>query len=98
MDRQVAPRVVRIALLVGALGAGLAQDARSEETRPFGQLADWLRLSGELRGRVELSHALNKYISWTVFYAHAFGGTVMERFFRGQSNADYAFVELNARF
>jgi hypothetical protein len=53
-------------------------------------------LANVIEGSV--SHTVNTYFSWTVFYAHAFGGAVIERFFRGQSDADYAFVEFTARF
>jgi hypothetical protein len=53
-------------------------------------------LANVVQGSV--SHTLNKYVSWSVFYAHAFGGAVIERFFRGQADADYGFVEVTARF
>jgi hypothetical protein len=53
-------------------------------------------LANVIEGSV--SHSLNKYVSWSIFYAHAFGGSVIKRFFRGQSDADYGFVELTGRF
>jgi Alginate export len=45
-----------------------------------------------------LSHTFNKYFSGNVYYGHAFGSSVIERFFRGQSHADYFFADLTARF
>lgn len=44
------------------------------------------------------SHAVTPSFSWNAYYGHAFGGGVLERFFRGKADADYAFVELLARF
>jgi hypothetical protein len=45
-----------------------------------------------------LSHTVNRYFSWNVYYGHAFGGGVVRRFFRGQDDADYAFAEFTAKF
>jgi hypothetical protein len=44
------------------------------------------------------SHAVNQYFSWNAYYGHAFGGEVMSRFFRGQDDADYGFLEFTAKF
>lgn len=45
-----------------------------------------------------LSHTFSKYFSGNVYYGHAFGSSVIERLFMGQSDADYFFAELTARF
>jgi hypothetical protein len=45
-----------------------------------------------------VSQVLTPYFSWNAYYGHAFGGGVIERFFRGKPDADYAFVEFLAKF
>ncbi len=45
-----------------------------------------------------LSHTFNKYFSGNVYYGHAFGSSVIERLFKEQSDADYFFADLTARF
>lgn len=44
------------------------------------------------------AHTVTPHVSWNVYYGHAFGGGVLDRFFRSKSDADYAFLELTAKF
>lgn len=47
---------------------------------------------------VTFTHDVNQHFSWKAFYGHAFGGAVLDRFFRGKSDADYAYLEFTAKF
>ncbi|MEQ1620835.1 MAG: alginate export family protein [Methylococcales bacterium] len=44
------------------------------------------------------THALTNELSWSVYYAHAFGGKVISNIYQGKKDADYAFVELSLAF
>jgi len=37
-------------------------------------------------------------VSWGAYYAHAFGGNVLQYIYQGKQDADYAFVEFNLTF
>lgn len=45
-----------------------------------------------------ITHAVSRHFAWSVYWGHAFGGEVIGRFFRGQRDAHYGFLELTARF
>ena len=45
-----------------------------------------------------VTYDINQYFSWNAYYAHAFGGGVIQRFFHGRDHADYGLLEFNATF
>jgi hypothetical protein len=47
---------------------------------------------------VTFTHTLNKYLSWSVYYAHAFGDDVTRNVYQLKNDADYAFVEFTVSF
>jgi hypothetical protein len=44
------------------------------------------------------TQTLTRELSWSVYYAHAFGGNVIQNVYQGKKDADYAFVEFNLAF
>jgi len=63
----------------------------------FGRASGGDRSVGEL---VDLSftHNVNKYLSWSLYYAHAFGSQVTGNAYRLKNDADYGFLEFTASF
>ncbi len=47
---------------------------------------------------ISFTQTLNKQVSWGAYYAHAFGGNVLQYIYQGKQDADYAFVEFNLAF
>jgi len=47
---------------------------------------------------VSFTHNLNKYFSWSAYYAHAFGNDVTGNVYQSKNYADYGFVEFTASF
>jgi len=71
-----------------------------QRSGPFGYAGRASNGAHSLADVVEagFSHTLNQHFSWNVYYGHAFGGGVVRRFFKGQDEADYAFLEVTAKF
>jgi hypothetical protein len=47
---------------------------------------------------ITFTHTLNRYFSWTAYYAHAFGSDVTRNTYQLQNNANYGYVEFTASF
>ncbi|CAD6875422.1 hypothetical protein [Methylomonas fluvii] len=47
---------------------------------------------------ISFTHNINKELSWNAYYAHAFGGSYVDNFYRQKQDADFAYVEFNYAF
>ncbi len=77
--------------------AGAGANSRSGS---FGFLGRPANGNGGIGQLVDISftHTINSQLSWSAYYAHAFGGSYIDNFYHNKSNADFAFVELNVTF
>ena len=80
-------------LFYAGAGATSSSGSFGYQGRPSGSHSN----VGEL---VDLSftQTLIKELSWSAYYAHAFGGNVIQNVYQGKQDADYAFVEFNLAF
>lgn len=76
---------------------GSGATSRSGSFGYFGRNGGGSSSVGELVD-VSFSHTINKYFSWSAYYAHAFGSNVVGNAYRLKSDADYGFVEVMASF
>jgi hypothetical protein len=77
--------------------AGAGASSRSGSFGYQGRPSTGRSTIGEL---VDLSftHNITQELSWTAYYAHAFGGDYVDNFYRQKQDADFAFVEFNLTF
>jgi hypothetical protein len=47
---------------------------------------------------LSFTQTLIKELSCSAYYAHVFGGNVIQNVYQGMKDADYAFVEFNLAF
>jgi hypothetical protein len=77
--------------------AGAGASSRSNSFGFLGRPSNGNSTIGELVD-ISFTHNLTKQLSWSAYYAHAFGGNYVDNFYRNKSDADFAFVEFNANF
>jgi hypothetical protein len=77
--------------------AGAGASSRGNSFGFLGRPATGNSTIGEL---VDLSftHNITKQLSWSAYYAHAFGGNYIDNFYRNKRDADFAFVEFTVNF
>jgi hypothetical protein len=77
--------------------AGAGASSRSGSFGFLGRPSTGRSTVGELVD-VSFTHNLTKQLSWSAYYAHAFGGNYVDSFYRQKKDADFAFVEFNLTF
>jgi len=76
---------------------GAGATSRSGSFGYFGRSPGGRSTVGELVD-ISFTHTITKQLSWSVYYAHAFGDGVTSNVYQLKNDADYAFVEFNASF
>ena len=77
--------------------AGSGATSRSGALGYFGRASGGNHTVGELVD-ISFSHKLNRYFSWSLYYAHAFGSSVTGNVYQSRNDADYGFAEFTASF
>lgn len=77
--------------------SGAGASSRDNSFGFLGRPATGKSTIGELVD-VSFTHNLTKQLSWSAYYAHAFGGNYVDNFYRNKRDADFAFVEFNVNF
>ena len=80
-------------LFYAGAGATSSSGSFGYQGRPSGSHSN----VGELVD-ISFTQTIIKELSWSVYYAHAFGGNVIQNVYQGKQDADYAFVEFNLVF
>lgn len=47
---------------------------------------------------IDFTQNINEYLSWRAYYGHVFGGSVTESFYKGQKDADLAYIIVKLTF
>ncbi len=77
--------------------AGAGASSRDNSFGYLGRPANGNNTIGELVD-IGFTHNINKELSWNAYYAHAFGGSYIDDFYRSKQDADFAYVEFNYIF
>jgi len=77
--------------------AGAGASSRDNSFGFLGRPSNGNSTIGELVD-ISFTHNINKELSWNAYYAHAFGGSYADNFYRQKQDADFAYVEFNYAF
>jgi hypothetical protein len=77
--------------------AGAGASSQDNSFGFLGRPANGNSTIGELVD-ISFTHNINKELSWNAYYAHAFGGSYVDNFYRQKQDADFAYVEFNYAF